>query len=346
VLREQLENMTKDELIGLRRKLQLKGASNLNKVDLISLLLKHPGRIKTLLNPKAIAEPEKSKLSSRLNLIAAFIFFIIMFCLFWYGRFNPTETKNIINNDEAIAYVTIIQNIDNGRLYSLTDFRHREIPPIDFRNYKNSLWHIDYLPNIGSFKPEIDYKKYWKYTFSTEAKRDLLIYSFWRWMMEFSQAYILSSETKDTGVNNYRNGTLINDEGIDERRVIDESNELLSKHNTMIFLPNSAKLEKSKYGYLMETEHSIITFNFSQGNQQKIRFDDNNFSNMIFNEYNLDITKPQNQITFTIQIKYDRKKTNDDSKLANFEHRWFSTIKNNVNEDFNFELLKNKFLKL
>jgi len=29
VLREQLENMTKDELIGLRRKLQLKGASNL-----------------------------------------------------------------------------------------------------------------------------------------------------------------------------------------------------------------------------------------------------------------------------------------------------------------------------
>lgn len=336
--------MTKDELIGLRRKLQLKGASSLNKAELIDLLLQHPKKINKILKPSNFDRYNQRK--SIIGLIISTIFFLIMFSLFWYGRLNPISNPNIVDSDEIITNVSIIQDVTSGRLYSLTEFRHEEIPPVEFHNYKRSLRYIDRLPNNKSFNPEIDYTKYWDYTFSTKEKRDLLVYSFWRWMMQFSQAYILSSEIKNIGVNNSRSGTLIDDGNIDisQRRIIDESNELLTNHETTIFLPNNAIFEKTKNGYKIETEYSVITINFSQGSQREIRYSSNSLTKKIFEEYNLDKSKSQNEISFVIHIKYSHKNKDVDSKWANFEYRWFQNIKKNVVEDFEFDSVSEKIL--
>jgi hypothetical protein len=224
-------------------------------------------------------------------------------------RVNEQLKEKPVSFEHIISHVTLIQNKETGQLHTLTNYRHREVSPIEFDNYKHSLKYIDRLPNNGSFSEPIDINKYWKYEFHNESKRKLLEYSFWRWMMNFSQSYILTFEAKDTGTSNSRNGTVLDIDKykIDEKLVPHEENELLKYHETKIFLPKNSKFIKIKDGYEIETVNSKVKFIFSNGASKQIRYKTNSLTKKIFDEFNLNKEDYNLEITFVINIMYERK---------------------------------------
>ena len=255
--------------------------------------------------------------------------------------------EEIISEDHFNISITLIQDVYQGRLLSLTDFKHREFPPIQFKNYENSLRDIDWMrynASLGDFNLKENLQR----RFGTEFKVKILEYVFWGWMMEFSQSYPLIEEETGKGVNSSKSGSLLDleKENIVEIDVPSNGNVLIQRHKRFIFLPKTANFEFNINAYTIETENSILKFRVPSSSEQTIRYKSSDLTKIIYEEFGLDTEKEYNEVNLTFQVIYKRKNKESGNSLADFEYQWYLRLENNMRNDFEFEGVRNKLMEL
>jgi hypothetical protein len=248
--------------------------------------------------------------------------------------------------DSQTTNITLVQNIKKGELLSLTYFEREDPNFTNFENYSNSLAWIDRLqyrmdlselnlkPNLKKFNPEFIYK--------------VIEYSFWRWMMNMSQAYIIIGEHKRKSIKNSKSGTVTDPEQYDitDTVVPAYENELIELKKPQIFLPRNAKFYKENSFYIIETENSLFRFSVPSTGFTDFNYSENELSKKIYNLLEVEESIRLYQINSNIYMDYKRLDSDINNELANFEYEWFKRLMKNVEEDFAFENIQEKILEI
>ena len=314
----------------------------------------NPRKVKTKILKQYLLKNEKKVLKHLNNkssfwkenksIIVSVILFILTTSIGYYW-FKSRSPKPIMF-DSQTTNITLVQNIKKGELLSLTYFEREDPNFTNFENYSNSLAWIDRLqyrmdlselnlkPNLKKFNPEFIYK--------------VIEYSFWRWMMNMSQAYIIIGEHKRKSIKNSKSGTVTDPEQYDitDTVVPAYENELIELKKPQIFLPRNAKFYKENSFYIIETENSLFRFSVPSTGFTDFNYSENELSKKIYNLLEVEESIRLYQINSNIYMDYKRLDSDINNELANFEYEWFKRLMKNVEEDFAFENIQEKILEI
>lgn len=348
-LEEKLISKHPDELRTICRTLKIKGYSGLKKTELIELLLEHSALVKNYFKPSF---SEKLKKHSATIALCSLILGTLYFFINLYLKSN----ENVIEKDFKTVPVTIIRTTQNQYM-SLADISAFHPDSEQFSNYKYSLQSIDYpfaaLNVYNGLEDELKIK----FTIPKPNKETIILNpinilenSFWNWMTIFPQEYgTISVEKKETMAGEGLSGKTEGWESPKLKFVPVESskNELVNFHRLALQLPTEGTLTNDGYSYKINTRTCDINLNFRAGGGRSMNYGGSNFTSKIYEIFNMPKSKRYLAEELEIKVEYERKSGMFlNKKLAEKEYNWYKRIVENLENDFSFNILKNKLEKI
>lgn len=337
-IEEHINGLPDYELKSLAKQVGYNKPGNKSKEFLRDYLLRNQTKVHRILNP-----PENFWIKNK-TIFFQIIFFVLGVLVILY--FRNVDAPKPIKNDSSTTNITLVQDFKNQKLLSLTYFDRKDQRFDTFKNYQESLSWIDRIPNRMDFYEIGLREKLAKY--DPDVIYDIIEYSFWRWMMDMSQSYILIEESERKSIRESTSGLVIDitDPLIIDKPVPTEGNKLIELKKPQILLPENSKFYKQENFYVIETNNSILRFCVPRSGMTNFNHDESSFSRRIYNLFDLDIKKQYFQINTEIYIDYKRLDNDLSDETSNFEFKWYKRLEKRLEQDFGFEKIRNKIVSL
>jgi hypothetical protein len=246
--------------------------------------------------------------------------------------------------------IAVLQNRTIGWIYSFANVRDAD-DSFEFANYFYSLLKIDMYQYDDRFLGKIPFMKILSDKNQDESEKlnlELIEYSFWEWLNQMPQSYPTLTFDNVQGINSFNSGF----NALDKKDYtigdipMNKDNRFFKIIPLKLKLPLKSKIEYKENKYTILTPHSQISFIFSLRSGELAQAHDI-LSSRMFTKNKIN---PQSGFFFlsiyNLNITYKTKSFKRFSKKAKLESDWIDRLRNQLENDFSWEVLRNKFKEM